>query len=942
LLTDPANTIKNAITVSGSAGNGGDVTIGCTINSPACGVSVVTSGATAIGILAQSIGGGGGAAQITDISKGPFSFELETSAPADGNSGTVYVNTNNGNQLNVTTQGNGAIGLLAQSFDNGGGSLAFDASWTSITTSIGNTPASSNGGIVFDFFGNINTNGDHAHGALLQSLTGAYSAHTTLGTTVFGGTTVNSGKVIALVENNQNISTNGATAHGLYVQTNSTAAAKYTAGNWNTPTMAPATRAQTIVVAGNITTNGADAYGVYATNGLKNLNVPADQVTTSVLLAQSGVININNSAGGGIYVKDYGNAVIEVQGRIQGTPGSRAVSLQATHAELVIPRSGNQNGVIYGDVMVSGMGAGSTATVSGAGGNLLGTLTVLGNGGTGSIKINRVGPDTQNFPPNLTLMPQGQRSIVVDAGVTSITAGNAWGDIVDLTKNPDRKKPISLSLGGSTGGIYGNFDLSWGGAAYVALGIDPASGKVDAINVTRMAQGGPSAQGGIQIDYATGYIDLIMTSLPTQKWTPQTLITVAEGMAPGTTQSVFAIAPQAPVVQYDIEVSTPTGGPATAVIKDISIDFTRATSGSNLGAVAQLANQQVQAYMNGNATPDTSSQLYSFLLAGMQAQGSFYIQQELQQLEPSLHYSTASSASSASQQNFSSQQSCGGAATATVDPISQGECSWAKYSRHNSRRDSVQHAYVSDSLMMGRQWEVAENLYLGLSGSYASVQGSSPVASSNGDRLGLGAIVKYVRGDSFGSVALIGSYDWVKGARSVTSGTLNQSLTARMNQEVGILGGQLRLGHRLLRAPVDIIARADFDALLVHDFGYTEQGAGAFNLRVAPKSSFLFNVNPMLQISKQLKWGNSAFRLYSEVGPKWLLNDIKSRVALAQGFNSSFTSDIRHQREETLMTYGFGAISELSENLELRINYNIADGSDFYSNEFGIKLALKF
>ena len=90
---------------SNSSGNGGNVnvTVGAAIN---------TSGNSAVGVLAQSVGGGGGALVTAGVSGVAPTF-----AGGSGSSGNVTVTVN----APITTRGAGAYGVLAQSVAGGGG-----------------------------------------------------------------------------------------------------------------------------------------------------------------------------------------------------------------------------------------------------------------------------------------------------------------------------------------------------------------------------------------------------------------------------------------------------------------------------------------------------------------------------------------------------------------------------------------------------------------------------------------------------------------------------------------------------------------------------------------------------------------------------------------------------------------------------------------------------
>jgi hypothetical protein len=94
----------------GSSGDGGDVTV-------TVGGSVTTTGTNAIGVFAQSVGGGGGAFMSVGLGELTPNFSA-----GDGDGGDVTVTIN----APVTVSGTGSIGVLAQSVGGGGGLLRSD------------------------------------------------------------------------------------------------------------------------------------------------------------------------------------------------------------------------------------------------------------------------------------------------------------------------------------------------------------------------------------------------------------------------------------------------------------------------------------------------------------------------------------------------------------------------------------------------------------------------------------------------------------------------------------------------------------------------------------------------------------------------------------------------------------------------------------------------
>ncbi len=153
-------------TKAAGCGNGGEVDVSA--------VNVTTSGRNGYGIVAQSIGGGGG--QLIGMPAFGTSF---FNVPMVGNGGTVNVTVGNtnGSAAVIKTTGDGAIGILAQSV-GGGGLLAGDMSVqtsNSTTAFTKNTASNGNGGnvtVTIEPGAQVITSGANAHGIFAQSVAG--------------------------------------------------------------------------------------------------------------------------------------------------------------------------------------------------------------------------------------------------------------------------------------------------------------------------------------------------------------------------------------------------------------------------------------------------------------------------------------------------------------------------------------------------------------------------------------------------------------------------------------------------------------------------------------------------------------------------------------------------------------------------------------------------
>jgi len=162
--------------VGGGGGPGGSSS-GAVLNSW---TSIETTGAESYGILAQSLGGGGGDGgfSVAVAAGGEFSGALGLGGKGGigGEAGDVTVNSVGG----VTTRGDGADGIVAQSIGGGGGTGGFSVTGSftmgaaGIGVSLGGDggPGANAGNVVLRSTGAIFTGGADADGLAAQSIGG--------------------------------------------------------------------------------------------------------------------------------------------------------------------------------------------------------------------------------------------------------------------------------------------------------------------------------------------------------------------------------------------------------------------------------------------------------------------------------------------------------------------------------------------------------------------------------------------------------------------------------------------------------------------------------------------------------------------------------------------------------------------------------------------------
>ena len=163
---------RGAMTLGGTNGNGGSVTI-----ASGSWANIITRGDSAYGMVVQSIGGGGGIAIAgsTTAAGNPGSQQFSMTAgntTGSGDGGIINVSTG----LDLATSGHRAMGVVVQSIGGGGGIATSGSAGGMGAIELGSQRTDSfdpsGWNVTLDLSGTVATGGDGAHGIVAQSIGG--------------------------------------------------------------------------------------------------------------------------------------------------------------------------------------------------------------------------------------------------------------------------------------------------------------------------------------------------------------------------------------------------------------------------------------------------------------------------------------------------------------------------------------------------------------------------------------------------------------------------------------------------------------------------------------------------------------------------------------------------------------------------------------------------
>ncbi len=523
----------------GAGGNGGRVELNADPARIPAGAapSVSTSGANAIGILAQSVGGGGGTAgRAIAVSASPVPGSLNASIAIGGRGG----DGGNGGIVNsryagsVATTGALATGLLLQSVGGGGGTAgnATSVSASALALDLGLALGGTGGGggtggtVTFDGAAAITTAGDNAVGLLAQSVGGGGGAggqatgvaaggvaSATIGLGGAGGLGGRGGAVS--VRNAASILTQGTLSHGIHAQS--------VGGGGGTGGQALSVG---VSLAGSVGVALGGAGGAGTQGGSVTVNQPAIGTGYAIetqglmahgVLAQS--IGGGGGAGGaaGLYnISGLANVGVALggSGGIGAVGGTVNVTLDGdvrtagAHSHGVLAQSvgggGGTGGVVAGGAMSA---AAVNVTLGGSGGigGRGGDATISGSGDVTTRGLGAIGVLAQSVGGGggvAGIADSGAVGIAialnVAVGGTGGTGGNAGSAIINRTGNVTTGALLESGerLGALAPAVMAQSVGGGGGLAGGARGGAAAVGGISG-GVSLGGDGGAAGNGGL-------------------------------------------------------------------------------------------------------------------------------------------------------------------------------------------------------------------------------------------------------------------------------------------------------------------------------------------------------------------------------------------------------------------------------------------------------------
>lgn len=892
---DGSNKATGTITVGGgiggdggSGGDGGEVRL-------LGGGTVSTAGDGAHAVLLQSIGGGGGVGGIGNsqsallFQNNAISINVGGNGGASGAGQSVTVDLGNGATpaLDITTTGDRAFGLVAQSIGGGGGiggGIASAGARDGIRAiSVGGRGGTGNldGGVLSLALGDssVATSGIGSHAIVAQSIgggggIGGDATGTPLSFDGLNSTgSIGDGEDVTIVSTGT-IATTGDYAFGILAQSIGGGGGfgggqGGTFAGSNGSTDPNAVSGNVTITARNVAATGDNAVGIFAQSdsGRDNGTITVDITGT--------VVGGSGQQGAGVLIAGgkTNGVTVEAGGSVSASSGT-AIRYEgsadtATGSVLTVDNYGH----ISGNILLRNTDASCTATV-GAGGPGCAAGTV------------------NNYSSNTLADASLYQAHVLNQGRLVVGRSGA----TDTTE--------------ITGGFI------QGAAGTLVVDTDFNSGRADRLVI----------RGDAALD---GTLDLQATSLRPGR--ALTVLTV-DGAAIG------AIAPEAsPIYRFALARQGHDYHLSVA-----SADFDAASM--RLQGNQAMVASSLQDIWDAGGT-DSFGRLFAILGATADQSAHSY-RNLLQDLSSGVALAPAAQMQAGMARFNAGLMSCpafSGADTLTRET----DCAWAQVTGRSTQQTAGAGTpgFSNDSVtyQVGGQHEVAPGWFVGMSAAYQQswLDAYDGRVDGNGDSGYIGLTVKREIGPWQVAGALSGSYGSFDMKRRIAIPGFADTVTSDPDVFAG--AARLRVARTFAASGIYLKPYVDLDAIYSRMPGYRENGGGDLGLRVEDSDQFTFAVSPTLEVGGRVAAGNATLRPYAYAGVTVLSDDdwtAKARFTGAPSGTGGFDTSL--PVDDVVARIGAGVQVSGPSGIDIRLQYDGEFSSSISSNAASLRAVIAF
>jgi outer membrane autotransporter protein len=278
--------------------------------------------------------------------------------------------------------------------------------------------------------------------------------------------------------------------------------------------------------------------------------------------------------------------------------------------------------------------------------------------------------------------------------------------------------------------------------------------------------------------------------------------------------------------------------------------------------------------------------------------------------------------------------------------IKEDQCVWARFGGRrfeNDRRGQVGFEETSLFFSTGAQFKIAPEWRLGGGIGYENIDLSTGSnATSTGDRVHLGGVVKYTPGPWLFAASVTGGWGWQDNRREVALGGFTSTATSSVDMD--FLSSRLTAAYLMSRGAFYLKPQVDLAATYLSRDSYTETGAGGIALHVAATDSTVLSASPSLELGAEQRLTNgTVVRGFVKGGATFRDTDsFVTTASFAGGPIGAPAFAITSTIDKTVADVGVGLDLLAADGVAIRLQYDGQFGESTTLHSGTAKFSVKF
>ncbi|MQT14669.1 autotransporter outer membrane beta-barrel domain-containing protein [Segnochrobactrum spirostomi] len=279
--------------------------------------------------------------------------------------------------------------------------------------------------------------------------------------------------------------------------------------------------------------------------------------------------------------------------------------------------------------------------------------------------------------------------------------------------------------------------------------------------------------------------------------------------------------------------------------------------------------------------------------------------------------------------------------------IHEGECVWSRVVGSRMARfggsDGEGFNQSGMSYRVGAQWEVAPDWYLGATAAYnmSWLQASSGLSSTNGTGGDVSVALKHQMGPLLLAASLQAGYGTYETNNTLVVGT--QQGAASNDTDLWTAGLKLRAAYEFAFQTWYVRPYVDVNVLHLSMPGYTF-AANGMSVSSGSIDHWSGVLQPVLEVGSRVNVGDGAWvRPYVGVGGMFVAgNSINTTSTFSYGGTQGISYETSNEMPNALLDVGGGVQFMNRDGYEVRGQYRAQLANDFVGQELSLRLSMKF